>query len=106
MTHLAHNYGMSSHLIHKDGDGVAMSWERYQREPQQKKAVTMGHIARLTSDVCSLAKFRTARLLNACNKQKSFIKDVESRYQWLENSLKKAGAHFIKTEYSKAQQDD
>lgn len=99
MKHLAHGYGMSSHLIHKDGDGIGMVWERYQREPRRQAAVRSAHLSRLVSDVCAFAKFRTARLLHACKRDLTPIRELESRYRSLDESLKSANAHFSQTEY-------
>ncbi len=103
MKHFAHGYGMSSHLIHKDGDGIGMVWERYQREPRHQAAVKAAHISRLVSDVCAFAKFRTARLLQACKVEVTPIREIESRYQWLNESFKEATCHFSQTEYKEAQ---
>lgn len=100
MKHLANGYGMSSHLIHKDGDGVGMVWERYQREPRRQAAVKSGHLSRLVSDVCAFAKFRTARLLKACKLDVASMQEIDSRYQPLEKSLKAAASHFSETEYN------
>jgi len=38
---MAHGYGNSSHSIHKDGDGVALAWERRRRDPTRQTAVTL-----------------------------------------------------------------
>jgi len=104
LKHLAHGYGMSSHLIHKDGDGIGMVWERCRREPKRQMAVKSGHLGRLVSDICAFANFRTARLLLACKVDVAPIRELESRYQSLNESLKAAGSHFSKTEYEEAQQ--
>jgi len=103
LKHLAHGYGMSSHLIHKDGDGVGMVWERYRRDPKRHAAVKSGHLSRLVSDVCAIAKFRTARLFHACKLDVAPIRVLESRYRSLDESLKEADSHFSQTEYAEAQ---
>jgi hypothetical protein len=105
MKHLAHGYGMSSHLLHKDGEGIGMVWERYQREPRRQAAVKFGHLSRLVSDVCSFAKFRTLRLLNACKRDVSPVWELQSRYQSLEEGLNAAASYFSKTEYNHAPKD-
>lgn len=99
LAHLAHGYGMSSHLIHKDGDGVGMVWERHQRDPEQHEAVKVGHAARVVSDVCAFAKLRLFRLCFACGAESKWIHDIEERYQELEASLGEANAKFSAVAY-------
>lgn len=99
LSHLAHGYGMSSHLIHKDGDGVGMVWERYGRSEKDQYAVKLGHCSRIISDICSFAKLRLFQLLKFCKKDTSVVRDIELRYSLLFNELEKAGKHFTEVEY-------
>jgi len=78
--HLAHGYGMSSHLLHKDADGVGMVWERRGRDAERQTAVRLGHSARVVSDVCSFAQLRLFSLLRACQQPTLSIRDIEERY--------------------------
>lgn len=100
LSHLAHGYGMSSHLIHKDGDGVAMVWERYGRNEQERSAVKLGHCARVVSDICSFSKLRLFQLLRFCGQETDIIQDIEKRYFLLFNELAKASKNSIEVEYS------
>jgi hypothetical protein len=98
--HLAHGYGMSSHLIHKDADGIGMVWERFTRDSQRQAAVKLGHSARIVSDVCTFAKLRLFSLLRACDQSTLSIKTIEEMYQVsLFDELAKAGNQFTHTEY-------
>ena len=100
--HLAHGYGMSSHLLHKDGDGIGMVWERYKRDPEQQAAVKLGHSARVVSDVCTFAKLRLLSLLRACEQHRpaELISKIEGRYEaLLFAELAKASRHFTEVEY-------
>jgi hypothetical protein len=99
LSHLAHGYGMSSHLIHKDGDGVGMVWERYGRNEQEQSAVKLAHCARVVSDICSFSKLRLLQLLRFCGKEADIIEDIEKRYVLLFDELKKAGKNFTEVEY-------
>ena len=99
LAHLAHGYGMSSHLIHKDGDGVGMVWERYGRSEEQQFAVKLGHSSRIVSDICAFSKLRLYNLLKFCGQDPNIIQDIEDNYQILFNELEKAGKHFTKVEY-------
>jgi hypothetical protein len=98
--HLAHGYGMSSYLLHKDGDGVGMVWERYRRNPEQQAAVKLGHSARVVSDVCSFAQLRLFSLLRACGQPAHEIGKIVERYEeLLFAELAKASRHFTSVEY-------
>jgi hypothetical protein len=99
--YLAHGYGMSSHLLHKDGDGVGMVWDRYRREPDRQATVRLGHAARIVSDVCTFAKLRLLHLLKACGADTAEIPQIDAKYQLLNDEIAKAGAHFSRVEYGK-----
>ncbi|NOV28606.1 DUF5677 domain-containing protein [Methylomonas sp. ZR1] len=99
LVHLAHGYGMSSHLIHKDGDGVGMVWERYGRNQDEQFAVKLAHCARIVSDLCTFSKLRLFWLLKFCNQKTDVIHNIEERYQILFDELRKAGQNFTKVEY-------
>lgn len=99
LSNLAHGYGMSSHLIHKDGDGVGMVWERCARNERDQSAVKLGHCARIVSDVCSFSKLRLFQLLRFCGQKTDIIQDIENRYVLLFGELRKAGKNFTEVEY-------
>lgn len=96
---LSHGYGTSSHLIHKDGDGVGMVWERFQRNEPRQTAVKLAHSARIVSDMCTLAKLRFLYLLKACKQSSVIISDLEKKYEALFAHLSIGGKAFIETEY-------
>lgn len=96
---LVYGYGMSSHLLHKDADGIGMVWERRNRDPFTKRVVTLGHAARIVSDVCTTAKLRLLFLLKHGGFEVEFIKEIEARYVVLFHELEQAYAAFIKAEY-------
>ncbi len=99
LVHLAHNYGMSSHLIHKDGDGVGMVWERYRRTKEDQISVKLGHCARIVSDICTFSKLRLLQLLKFCNQETKVITELENKYSMLFDELRKAGESFVKSVY-------
>jgi hypothetical protein len=99
---LSHGYTMSSHLLHKDADGVGMVWERYGRSPERQLAVRMGHSARVVSDVCAFAKLRLFSLVKACGGSRDALNAIESRYQHLDGALTAAIARFNEVEYGPA----
>lgn len=99
LSHLAHGYGMSSHLIHKDGDGVGMVWERYGRNEREQSAVKLGHCSRIVSDICSFSKLRLFQLLRFCGQKTDIIQEIEKRYDLLFDELSKASKNFTEVEY-------
>lgn len=99
-SHLLHGYGLSSHLIHKDGDGVGMVWERRQRSPQRQEAIATSHACRILSDVCSYAQLRTEQLLIFKGKNTSPIWELREKYSDLFSLLAKGNDQFVSTEYS------
>ena len=96
---LSHGYGMSSHLLHKDADGVGMVWERYGRSPGRQLAVRMGHSARIVSDVCSYAKLRLSCLLEATGASTGALLEIDSKYKQLDAALTAAITKFNDVEY-------
>jgi len=99
---LSYSYGNSSHLIHKDGDGIAMIWERDTREPERKEAVKKAHLARIVSDVCYFALMRSYFLYKFCDKKDTFIafsRELEIKYSELFKELAECTESFNDTEY-------
>lgn len=99
LVHLSHGYVMSSHVLHMDGDGVGMIWERYQRSPENYYAISIAHAARVVSDVCSFSALRLARLLKACGAKIDSIEEIHTRYTDLFADLKEANKYFNAVEY-------
>jgi hypothetical protein len=99
LIHLAYNFGMSSHLIHKDGDGVGMVWERCTREKERQEVVKLAHVARTISDLCSFAEIRTTILHKRCNEPDDFSKKIKESYSLLFSELKVAYDKFNQVEY-------
>lgn len=100
LAHLAHGYGMSSHLLHKDADGVGMVWDRYGRDHERQTAVKLGHSARIVSDICSFSQLRLTALLRACQQPVSAVKAINEKYEvLLFDELAKASKKFTETEY-------
>lgn len=96
---MAHGYGMNSHLVHKDGDGVGMVWDRSQRDDQRKEAVTIAHCARIISDLCNFAFLRSTFLYKACGFNKFPTENFEKKYSELFRDLEKAQSYFMEIEY-------
>lgn len=99
LVHLAYNFGMSSHLIHKDGDGVAMIWERCTRASAHQNAVKLSHIARAISDLCTFAEARSIILHQCCGEKYDFTENLRESYSSLFSELKSAFEDFNKIEY-------
>jgi hypothetical protein len=99
LSHLAHGYGMSSHLLHKDADGIGIVWERRRRNSERQAAVRLAHSARLVSDICAFAQLRLLTLLRACKQPVGVLADLEARYKHLFAQIQAALQHFRTVEY-------
>jgi len=99
LVYLAYNFGMSSHLIHKDGDGVAMVWERCTRDSVRQNAVKLSHLARAISDLCTFAEVRSMILHKCCGEKYDFTDNLRESYSSLFSELKIAFEDFNKVEY-------
>jgi len=99
LVHLAYNYGMNSHLVHKDGDGIGMVWERHTKDLEHQNAVKLAHIARSISDLCTFADIRSLFLMECCDGDKLFIATLKESYSDLFDGIKKAGRDFNEVEY-------
>lgn len=96
---LGHGYAMSSHLLHKDADGIGMVWERSRRNTERREAVTLGHAARIIHDVCGFSKLRLLIALNACNLKSETFRKLGDKYAALYSSLQDAVDEFNRIEY-------
>lgn len=100
---IAHGYGMSSHLIHKDADGVSVVLDRCQRSPDDAYLIEMAHSARIVSDVCVFSKLRAISILSKIGEDISPIYDLADKYEdALFSQLEKARHMFSKKEYEEA----
>jgi Family of unknown function (DUF5677) len=99
MAHLAHGYAMSSHLAHKDADGIGMVWERTRRSNSRQQAVTTAHAARIVSDICTFSKFRLWALLKATAQSIEGLTQLEAQYEGLLYDLSQAISQFNNVEY-------
>ena len=90
---------MSSHLIHKDGDGVGMVWERCVRNTEEQAWVKSAHIARSISDLCTFAEMRSLFLFQFCGEKPAFSETLRQNYEPLFAGLKGALQEFNSKEY-------
>lgn len=58
--HLFYNYGMSSHVLHQDSDGIGMIWERNNRSEVRRNAVEIAHGCRILSDLMAMSTVKHA----------------------------------------------
>jgi hypothetical protein len=77
---LTYQYGMASHLIHKDGDGIGMVWERSQRSKEEKQAIQVSQSARILGDLCQFAGLRLSFLLNYHQEDSDALKALDEKY--------------------------
>lgn len=99
LVHLAHGYGMSSHLLHKDGVGVSIVWDRFRRDPLRQSAARLGHASRIVSDICTFSILRLLFLLKFCKQDITCIKTLSNKYKELFEALTESTNYFNHIEY-------
>jgi len=80
---MAYGYGMQSHLMHQDGEGVGMVWERMQRDPVRQESITSAHGARVVSDSCTYAFVRAKEVLRVNGGSVETISSISDDYREL-----------------------
>jgi hypothetical protein len=96
---LGYDYSLKSHLIHQDGDGVGMVWERYRRSKDSQVAIEIAHAARVISDVCRFGFMRASELLLACKQPEDPVFEISSRYKTLFDDVHSSYEDWFKIEY-------
>ncbi|HEV7784035.1 MAG TPA: hypothetical protein VGQ28_01795 [Thermoanaerobaculia bacterium] len=96
---MLHNYRLSSHLVHQDGDGVLMIWERDQRSPPRKEALEIAHGLRELSDIFYLSMFRALAAYQFAGMDRSPILAMNTKYSALLSRVEEAGRLWHKVEY-------
>lgn len=71
---MLYSYGMSSHVLHQDWDGVAMIWDRIRRSDERREGIELTHGAREVSDLALMGALRYYMLLQASGASTRMIK--------------------------------
>lgn len=98
---LGYDYGMKSHLIHQDGDGVGMIWDRYGRDDDRRNSIEIAHAGRIISDICSFGVFRSAEVLTASKQNPENSFDIYNKYKKLFDEISQARVQWHDIEYGK-----
>lgn len=98
---LGYDYGMKSHLIHQDGDGVGIIWDRFRRNEERQDSIEIAHAGKIISDICIFGLFRAGELLIACKQDSSVTLDIYNRYKSLFENISEAGKDWYGIEYGK-----
>jgi len=80
---LIYQYGMASHLVHKDGDGIGMVWERSQRSAEEEDAIKLSQSARILYDLCGLSRSRVLFLLKYHQEDTDVLMTLDEKYDEL-----------------------
>ena len=102
ITNLFINYGLSSHVLHQDADGVVAVWERGLREPHRREAVELAHAGRMISD---LAVAMLIRYVMAILGMHPPDKKVFKRYAEISRRATAYGKRFTEVEYGGGRRD-
>lgn len=97
---LGYDYSMKSHLIHQDGDGVGMIWERCRRSSERQAAVESAHAGRIISDICNFGFMRATELFFACNQPREPVYEISNRYKTLFDEIQSSYEDWINIEYN------
>ena len=85
--HLSYQYGMASHLIHKDGDAVGMIWERSQRSDIERESIKTSQSARIISDLCQCSRWRLYFLFKFHSLDMKSLEELDNKYKNLFDDL-------------------
>jgi hypothetical protein len=96
---MLHGYTMSSALIHKSGEGVAIVVERAGRPSNRPIAIELAHGARLISDVLALAALRAIALYRLRDLPVDEVLAARSRHAALSSELAEEVATWHGIEY-------
>lgn len=99
---LAHGYGMSSHLLHQDGDSVAIRWERAQRSEERERTLEATHAFRVLSDILSMAVYRVAAARRLKGIDLEPVAAVWRKYSMLKQVGEQAHQRWYRVEYGDA----
>jgi hypothetical protein len=97
--HLFFQYGMGSHVLHQDADGIAILCERTQRSDERREAVELVHAARLIGDLSVMAFLRHLATLHLCGKETAPAIDDYLKQEDLHNEKAHARAYWHDIEY-------
>ena len=97
--HLFYNYGMASHLLHQDADGVGMIWERNNRSDDRKDAVELAHASRIMSDLMMMNLMRHAMALRFAENQDGPPLSIYAKYRDLVAELHENAVRWGQIEY-------
>lgn len=97
--HLFFQYGMGSHILHQDADGVGVVLERNNRSDERRNAVELAHGARIIGDLLVTAFLRYLVVLHLCGKETQPAIEQYLKQEQLHNELTRAGTHWHDIEY-------
>ena len=86
------NYGLSSHLIHKDATALKLAWDRVFREDDRRNALELAHGTRMLSDIFTFSSLRTMlfykvqkedtkTLKNILENQRPYLEEIEQAFR-------------------------
>lgn len=86
---MAHNYRMSSHLIHADEIGVSIIKERNSRTEEQQDIVNMAHYGRLFSDIVIYSAWSGVGIMNILKEDTKFFFDTMKKFEGMSEVISK-----------------
>jgi hypothetical protein len=100
--HLFCNYGLSSHVLHQDADGIEMIYDRNNRDAIRKDAIELAHAARLLDDLMTMSLIRCAISQHVCGYPDGAPLPICQAHLSLQNELKTLLADWTRIEYGES----
>lgn len=101
-----YQFGMSSHSLHQDWDGVAMIRERHDRCEERQELINLAHGTSLLNDTIQLSFLRTQFLQMRLDAKADFIPHLAIKYSQLFEQFHALQNAYYKHEYGDKKSSD
>lgn len=96
---MLHGYSVSSALIHKSGEGVAVVTERAMRSPVRRNSIELAHGARLVADILALGALRIFSFRRLNKAKRDTTRPLIDPNDALHSELREVAAQWTRVEY-------
>lgn len=103
--HLIYGYGMSSHVLHQDSDGIGIVSDRIERSQERRDAVTLAHCSRILSDLLTMGFLRGHAASQLTGAPKEALEALRLRWMRFSAQTQAAHARFREVEFGTNQQE-
>lgn len=100
-----HDYSVGSNLVHMDGDGIGVIWDRNGREPERRISLELAHGARIISSIVSYATIRTELYHRIYELDDTQVRDLARRTLLFAQQAEGHYNKWINIEYNQGQEN-